>query len=337
MPDTDPNADAFMRRILADPTDPVPRLVFADWLEETGTSSNIAWARYLRLADELANADADDPRRPKLARMLGRISRSIRAKLTFRAETLTAYPDAMLQLLPPRNLVVNVDTVVLKQSLLERVPESIAREYRLLLMGILEDRSYLFAAAEPTEPGLAERVGFTLDCEPVFVGMKNPDVAACLDRNYGTGEREVVESVHYNWAPTDGLRDGPPGSVGSPALGFLNILLLDAFLYVAQALEFETDGTQLTVWLWRDGSRERLEEHTPVGAVVPQLVPLLRDHLRNSDTALDGATRGEVTVAWWHMPYTLQVRIEDRPNGHHVHVSIPRWGSGMPAALNQAA
>src|SRR5688500_15000503 len=109
---TDPSADAFMRRILADPADCVPRLVFADWLEETGTSSNIAWARYLRLADELANTPARDARRPKLAASLNRISRSIRAKLTFRAETLTAYPDAMLQLLPARNLVVNVETVV---------------------------------------------------------------------------------------------------------------------------------------------------------------------------------------------------------------------------------
>ena len=45
MTHTDPSADAFMRRILADPADPVPRLVFADWLEESGKSSNLAWAR----------------------------------------------------------------------------------------------------------------------------------------------------------------------------------------------------------------------------------------------------------------------------------------------------
>src|SRR5262245_42746854 len=160
MPDTDPNADAFMRRILADPTDPVPRLVFADWLEETGTSSNIAWARYLRLADELATAPADDPRRPKLKAMLDRLAKSIRAKLTFRAETLTEFPDAMLQVLPPRNLIVNVDTVVLKPSVAELLPESIARERRTIPLGVLADRTPLLADVEPAESFAHTQIAF---------------------------------------------------------------------------------------------------------------------------------------------------------------------------------
>lgn len=335
MPDTDPNADAFMTRILADPTDPLPRLVFADWLEETGTSSNIAWARYLRLADELANTSASDPRHRKLAALQTHISRSIRAKLTFRAETLTEHPDAMLRVLPPRNLVVNADTVVLKQSLLELVPESVARENRLLPMAELGPRVYLFAAVEP-DPGLIERIRFILNCDAVFVGMSEAGASPCLDRNYGDMDTESVDSVSYNWEPTDGLRGTPPELVGSPAVGFLGHLLLNGFLYVAQALEFETDGTRFSVWIWRDGIRERFNEITPQSAIVPQLVPTLRAHLRNPNTE-GGTTTGDVTLVWWNTPYSLPVRIEDRPTGHHVHVSIPRWDVGLPAALNQAA
>lgn len=336
MLDTDPNADAFMRRILADPTDPVPRLVFADWLEETGTSSNIAWARYLRLADELANAPADDPRRPKLKTMLDRLAKSIRAKLTFRAEMLTAHPNAMLRILPTRNLVVNADTVVISRSLLELVPESVAREYRVLPMGVLEDSSILFAAAEPTVPELVERLSFTLNCLSVIVRAQETGVAACLDRNYGSTETEAVDSVLYNWAPTDGLRHTPPELVGTPAVEFLSHLLLNGFLYVAQAIEFETDGPHFSAWIWRNGIRERFDEIAPQSVIVPYLVQALRAHLRDPNTN-DDTTRGDVTLVWWNEPYSLPVRIEDGPTGHHVHVSIPRWASGMPAALNQAA
>src|SRR4051812_3605886 len=104
MLNTDPNADAFMRRILADPADPVPRLVFADWLEETGHSPNLAWAGYLRLADELASAPTDDVRRPKLIAEMDRLAGLVRARLTYRAQVFVAYPESMLRVLPARNM-----------------------------------------------------------------------------------------------------------------------------------------------------------------------------------------------------------------------------------------
>ena len=43
-----PDADAFMRGYLRTPTDVTTRLVFADWLEETGRPSNVAWAHFIR-------------------------------------------------------------------------------------------------------------------------------------------------------------------------------------------------------------------------------------------------------------------------------------------------
>ena len=47
--------DALLAGILADPDADLPRLVFADWLEETGHPANCARAEYIRLAIEFAN------------------------------------------------------------------------------------------------------------------------------------------------------------------------------------------------------------------------------------------------------------------------------------------
>lgn len=46
--------DAILSAILADPADDVSRLVYADWLEETGRSVAAARARFIRLQIELA-------------------------------------------------------------------------------------------------------------------------------------------------------------------------------------------------------------------------------------------------------------------------------------------
>jgi uncharacterized protein (TIGR02996 family) len=45
--------DALLAGIVADPDADLPRLVFADWLEETGHPANCARAEYIRLAIEL--------------------------------------------------------------------------------------------------------------------------------------------------------------------------------------------------------------------------------------------------------------------------------------------
>jgi uncharacterized protein (TIGR02996 family) len=132
MSDGDPTADAFMARILADPADPWPRLLFADWLEETGTASSVAWARFLRLAEELAAAPADDPRRRKLAGELERVGTVIRAQLTCRAELVVAYPEPMLRLLPPRCLVVNPDRVQVPRPVCDFLPYPYASLYGVL-------------------------------------------------------------------------------------------------------------------------------------------------------------------------------------------------------------
>ena len=53
---------SFLQAIIAEPDIDAPRLVYADWLEETAVPVAVARARFIRLQIELANNDrrADD-------------------------------------------------------------------------------------------------------------------------------------------------------------------------------------------------------------------------------------------------------------------------------------
>src|SRR5262245_57550902 len=63
--------DAFLRAILADPSDSAPRLVYADWLEERGGAESLCRAEYLRVECHLDSLpSADHSRRRLQARLL---------------------------------------------------------------------------------------------------------------------------------------------------------------------------------------------------------------------------------------------------------------------------
>jgi uncharacterized protein (TIGR02996 family) len=54
---------AFFASILADPSSNLPRLVYADWLDELGYPDCAARAEFIRVQVELAHLGSDDPRR----------------------------------------------------------------------------------------------------------------------------------------------------------------------------------------------------------------------------------------------------------------------------------
>lgn len=64
------DAEAIFAGILADPDDDVPRLVFADWLEENGQDE---WAEYIRVQIECESLSKSDPRHKELSRKGRRI------------------------------------------------------------------------------------------------------------------------------------------------------------------------------------------------------------------------------------------------------------------------
>ena len=57
---------ALLASIWESPLDDAPRLVYADWLEETGEVANVARAELIRVQCELDRIDEDDPRRADL-------------------------------------------------------------------------------------------------------------------------------------------------------------------------------------------------------------------------------------------------------------------------------
>jgi len=58
--------DALLGGVLANPDADLPRLVYADFLEETGTPGNVARAEFIRTQIELASEEPDDQRRLEL-------------------------------------------------------------------------------------------------------------------------------------------------------------------------------------------------------------------------------------------------------------------------------
>jgi uncharacterized protein (TIGR02996 family) len=60
------DAEPFLQRVRAFPDDDVPRLIFADWLEEQG-AAGAQRAAFIRVQVALARLTAEDPQRPNLA------------------------------------------------------------------------------------------------------------------------------------------------------------------------------------------------------------------------------------------------------------------------------
>lgn len=341
MTHTDPSADAFMRCILADPTDRVPRLVFADWLEESGKSSNLAWARYLRLADELTNAPADDPRRPKLADELERVGSLVRARLTYRAEVFVAYPDAMRQLLPLQNMVLNLRTLSVPQAILELVPEAVARE-NLVLPLTVSGQALAVAFADPPSPRLHQILQFVLDREILVLRASEAGLCAAVWRNYDAITTDI--SSIDTGDPTAAVSDATPLTIrpvldDGPAARRVDLLLGEAIQLRASALEIEPhlgpDGIGVRVWHYFQGERRR-RDPLP-GRVLPGITARLRK-LADIAPVLHPVQSGVIPLLHRGLSYRLPVRITATSHGPHIHVTIPPTPADPPAVVvNPAA
>src|SRR5262245_44398544 len=127
-----PDADAFVRAILRDPADVTTRLVFADWLEETGDPSNVAWARFIRLSAEASRRPPDGEERKELDRLVSDLALRVSATLTLDAAQLVGHVEQLWQLLPRPNLIVRLAGYELTRELIEFMPECIAWENLVL-------------------------------------------------------------------------------------------------------------------------------------------------------------------------------------------------------------
>jgi uncharacterized protein (TIGR02996 family) len=336
MTHTDPSAGAFMRRILADPADPLPRLVFADWLEETGTSSNLAWARFLRLADELANAPAEDSRRPKLADELERVGSLVRARLTYRAEVFVAYPDALRQLLPTRNMVLNLGALTVPRRVVDLIPGPVAHDWPVLPL-VQWGPTLAVAAPDPEDWGLSEFLRSALRRGVLLVRAPLDQLWAAVERHYdpannrGAGGRRsfadtaVVGSTPLVLWPVDG---------DVSVVRLVNQLIGEAIQARAARLELEPRPDRLQVWHELGGERR------PLAKFPQRLAERIAARVRamaDLPPAAKAAEFGEIPLQYRGLWYRLGVRIAPTPHGPHIQIAIPATATDPPAVVNPAA
>jgi uncharacterized protein (TIGR02996 family) len=342
MTHTDESADAFMRCILADPADPVPRLVFADWLEECGKSSHLAWARFLRLADELANVPDDDPRRPKLADELERVGSLVRARLTYRAEVFVAYPDAMRRLLPLRNMVLNLESLMLPRRVVRLIPASVAFE-RLALPLTECGPALVFGVPEPENPDAGEFLRFSLARDVLLVRASAEQLRSAVERHYEPVDYLDNGFSHFFAGPTTVVERTPltirPALEDRPVVRLIELLLGEAIHLRASALEIVPhlgpDGLGVRVWHHSRGERRR---RNPLPSrVLPALTARLRK-LADIAPVLQPVQSGVIPLLYRGLSYRLPVRITATANGPHIHVTIPPTPADPPAVVvNPAA
>ena len=195
---SDPQADAFLRSYLRQPNDITARLVFADWLDESGKPHNQAWARYIRAKEEAVRHADGTAERKSAERIASAAAPDIVARLTVPAELFVGYPASLLRLLPPPNLAVTLADFVIPRAVVELMPESVARE-NLVLPLQLQGNTLLVAAADPHNGDTIEKLDFILTKDILAVGCTEDDMREALDRHYGLTETESVDSVFYEF------------------------------------------------------------------------------------------------------------------------------------------
>lgn len=194
MPDA---AASFVRRILADPTDTLSRLVFADWLDESGTEANAAWALYLRLraraADDRNAIDREVARSE--AELVGA---RVEAGLSVPAAAYAGNVGALLDLLPAANVTVTVDGYTVPRPALGRVTESAAGRWRGLPLTAGGGR-VLLGMVVPSDAEAVRELSRLVDGLTVAVKVPGDQLAHLVHRTFtralalvGTGPADVV-------------------------------------------------------------------------------------------------------------------------------------------------
>lgn len=244
-----PDADAFMRGYLRQPTEVTTRLVFADWLEETGRPWNRAWAQYIRL-----KADADchmfgSVKRAVLERQATEYGCGVAARLTIPARLFVGYPRSLLQLLPAPNITVKLAGFEVPLAVVELMPESVAREN--LALPLDEQGSILLVAMpDPRNDVTIQRLQFILNRDIVAVRGEPDDILAAINRHYGQSETESVDSVQYIFPIEFDIRPGARAGYGDEpnwVVQLVNSILRDARSRGAERVMVSPLGS-VTMW-----------------------------------------------------------------------------------------
>lgn len=160
-------AEGLIRRVLAEPGDTLARLVFADWLDESGDA---AWAEYIRLRAQGAPDSAEAGRR-------------VTATLALPAAEFAANIAARLDLLPAANFTVTVEDYAVPRPILGRMTESAAVLWRGLPLAAEPGRT-LVGMVAPTDRRAVVALGELVDGEAVAVRVPGDQLADLVARTF---------------------------------------------------------------------------------------------------------------------------------------------------------
>jgi len=324
---TSTEADIFLRSVLADPAEPLRRLVFADWLEETGSRSNIAWAKYLRLAEEVDRLPLDDPQRTKRIILRERLGSLIQAKLRLKADVYTADPEAFRLLLPPRCLLLDLDGYSPPADALEALPEAVAREMRVVPL-LLRDRTLLTASGVSLDAEDRQALRFILNYEIEPVLILEDQVVSAIDRIYSEVVENDCDSLTFSFTPP------PLGEVG-PIPRIIEMILNDAAAERIRDIRIQRAGPRVDVRFVR-GQAEPLWGGFPVKVHLP-LVEYVR---RLAGLPTDFANAEQSGIFHYPLPHcTLDValRIFLSRSGPQMHLTILPSLYEAPSSANLVA
>ena len=199
-----------MAAVLADPADPFPRLVFADYLDDTGSPAAAAWAEYLRL--RAAADEADDALRGDVVRAAAdAVAPRVTASLTVPAADFLADVPRFRDLLPverftlrlagftPRPPAVVPEFCRLHRGLpLRRTQvgtvvgliDAASHEDRLHWQGYIRDALFVRVPTDELEPAI-ERA-FAPTALAVVVPPPVPSQPSSLDEHLAAATAEIM-------------------------------------------------------------------------------------------------------------------------------------------------
>ena len=322
-----PDADAFIRSYLAQPADVTTRVVFADWLDETGEPHNAAWAHFIRLKAEADRHDPDSRERRELDRQAVTFAPDIRARLTISARRFVGYRKSLLKLLPSPNFTVRLADFEVTIAVLELVPESVARENFVLPID-LNGNTLLTAATDARDTDLAQKLEFILNKDVMLLRAEREDLREAINRGFGPVYPESSMTIfrEFEYRP---LLPGDPSTLdwefdpNAPVVRFLNFLFREAIDRRAYRVSLTPDPTGMAVRYRTD------TESTDYGWIPPRMLRQVLIRL---------AIEANIPVEWMftnppvEQPVAGQFNIRDRVLAFSVHVTV-RPAQGGPSTL----
>jgi type IV pilus assembly protein PilB len=329
---THPDATAFMRGYLRNPTDATARLVFADWLEETCEQSNVAWARYIRLKAQADRCPAQSAEQLRLDAKVAEFAPHIKACLTIPAALFVGYPRSLLQLLPAQNYTVKLAAFETPPAILELIPQSVAWE-NLLLPLDLQDNVLFIANADPHNGDTIQKLQFILNKDVIAVRAEEADLRAGLVRHFGEWDVRYVDTCLPEFADYDRNRSGGQVSdalvmaLEAPVDRLMNPIFDEAIDLRAESVQITLTPEAITVrylignqWVERDSLPGRLGH-----ALVLRIAIMGQIDVR---TVFDGrlstsdAVMGEIPFQTRKKHYSIRVAIRVVTSGHSIDLNI---------------